>query len=239
MKCPKCGYVSFDYNQVCPKCSKDISSEQEKLNFFPFRPNPPSLLGALTGEANESHVGLRAGTSASFGSMTPDDSMVLDDSALIGGVEDESQELEISLDSEDSGEFEAAEDLEIPGDEGLPDFELEGGETSEITFETGEISIEEADMRVSAGEEVQEEISLELGGSGREPMAETPAEEEDSLTLDLGDFSEEEETTGLEALDEIPIEEDSLILDLGDFSEEDAASGLETVAETPMEEDGA
>ena len=111
IRCPKCGYVSFDYNQVCPKCSKDISAEQEKLNFFPFRPDPPSLLGALTGEANESHVGLRTGGAGGYESMAPDDSMVLDDSALIDGGEDDLQELEISLDTEASGEFETGEKL--------------------------------------------------------------------------------------------------------------------------------
>ena len=49
MKCSKCGYTSFDYNQVCPKCNKDITSERESLNLPSYRPNPPSLLGALTG----------------------------------------------------------------------------------------------------------------------------------------------------------------------------------------------
>ena len=57
MKCPKCGYVSFDYNLSCPKCNKDISSEQAKLHIPAFRPDPPFLLGALTGEANESQIG--------------------------------------------------------------------------------------------------------------------------------------------------------------------------------------
>lgn len=54
MKCPKCGYTSFDYNLTCPKCDRDISSEQEKLNLPPFRPDTPSLLGAVTEEADES-----------------------------------------------------------------------------------------------------------------------------------------------------------------------------------------
>jgi len=56
MKCPKCDYVSFDYNQVCPKCEKDISDEQAKLNLPQYRPNPPYLLAMLTGEIYESDV---------------------------------------------------------------------------------------------------------------------------------------------------------------------------------------
>ena len=53
MKCPKCGYISFDYNDSCPKCNKDISAEREKMNLPSYAPNPPSLLTALTGEGDE------------------------------------------------------------------------------------------------------------------------------------------------------------------------------------------
>jgi hypothetical protein len=60
MKCPKCGYISFDYNLTCPKCDRDISSEQEKLNLPPFRPDTPSLLSAVTGEADESRSDIGA-----------------------------------------------------------------------------------------------------------------------------------------------------------------------------------
>jgi hypothetical protein len=47
MKCPKCGYVSFDSNLECPKCRSDISMEQSKLNLPSFRPSPPLLPGAV------------------------------------------------------------------------------------------------------------------------------------------------------------------------------------------------
>jgi predicted nucleic acid-binding Zn-ribbon protein len=56
MKCSNCGYISFDYNQSCPKCDKDISAERAKLNLPDYRSNPPFLLGALTGQVNESEV---------------------------------------------------------------------------------------------------------------------------------------------------------------------------------------
>jgi hypothetical protein len=31
LKCEKCGYISFDYNLVCPACNKDLSSVRSKL----------------------------------------------------------------------------------------------------------------------------------------------------------------------------------------------------------------
>ncbi|MEJ2724958.1 MAG: hypothetical protein P8175_10005, partial [Deltaproteobacteria bacterium] len=86
MKCPKCNYVSFDYNQVCPKCSKDISAEQDKLHIPAFRPNPPAALGALLGETNDSHVGVRMSDSSELG-YGPDQDIRLDDSSALDSGE--------------------------------------------------------------------------------------------------------------------------------------------------------
>jgi hypothetical protein len=64
MKCSNCGYISFDYNQSCPKCDKDTGAERAKLNLPDYRSNPPFLLGALTGQANESEVEIQMDYSA-------------------------------------------------------------------------------------------------------------------------------------------------------------------------------
>lgn len=53
MKCPKCGYISFDYNASCPKCKKDLTPQREALNLPSYRPDPPALLGALLGKTDE------------------------------------------------------------------------------------------------------------------------------------------------------------------------------------------
>ncbi len=53
MKCQKCNYITFDYEDVCPKCQKDMSKEREKLNLPAYKPDPPHLLGALTGFGDE------------------------------------------------------------------------------------------------------------------------------------------------------------------------------------------
>lgn len=58
MKCKKCGYTSFDYNVVCPKCNRDVSADQKALNLPDFEPKPPFLLGTLTGD---DHVENQAG----------------------------------------------------------------------------------------------------------------------------------------------------------------------------------
>ena len=59
MKCPKCSYVSFDYNELCPKCHRDVRQVREQMNLITFKPNPPSVLDILAAE-NE-----RGGSSAS------------------------------------------------------------------------------------------------------------------------------------------------------------------------------
>jgi hypothetical protein len=68
MKCPNCGYVSFDYNLECPKCRSDISMEQSKLNLPSFEPFPPFFLGSPVGN-EESPVESYLGESASAGRL--------------------------------------------------------------------------------------------------------------------------------------------------------------------------
>jgi hypothetical protein len=55
MLCPKCDYNSFDYNENCPKCGKDIrpirkllpaeSPKPEAVDFFAFLENGKALDG--------------------------------------------------------------------------------------------------------------------------------------------------------------------------------------------------
>lgn len=47
MKCPQCGYTSFDYVESCEKCGNDLTSARTLLNIPPVKPNTPSFLSAL------------------------------------------------------------------------------------------------------------------------------------------------------------------------------------------------
>ena len=58
MKCPKCGYISFDYNEVCPKCNRNISGEGAKMNHPSYKPDSPALLGSLIGEGEDAALDL-------------------------------------------------------------------------------------------------------------------------------------------------------------------------------------
>ena len=43
MRCPSCGYISFDYLDRCVKCNADLTVERHRLNLPETKPNPISL----------------------------------------------------------------------------------------------------------------------------------------------------------------------------------------------------
>ena len=54
MKCPKCNYTSFDFNDLCPKCGHDLSRERALMGLPSYQPKPIFLLGMLAGNGEES-----------------------------------------------------------------------------------------------------------------------------------------------------------------------------------------
>jgi hypothetical protein len=112
MKCPKCKYVTFDYLDTCPKCGKNMSSEKAKLNISGIKPNPPFVLGALTGDLDEGGDELGVSESMQGGS----EEMTLES----GKVYDDGSELDINIDEETLSESDGVADIDL-GDLGLGD----------------------------------------------------------------------------------------------------------------------
>ena len=103
MKCPKCRYVSFDYNEVCPKCNKDLTSERKKMNLPDYKPNPPFLLGALTGDLSDSGFGIKVGAVTDTGGVEIEDlEMHLDTKAPQEATKPSGAAEVLELDSQDS-----------------------------------------------------------------------------------------------------------------------------------------
>ncbi|MBN1848242.1 MAG: hypothetical protein JW932_06615 [Deltaproteobacteria bacterium] len=222
MRCPKCGYVSFDYNQTCPRCNKDISAEVGKLGLTSFKPEPPSLLGALTGEANESHVDLDLRASSKFtGTDEMEDglsgSQVLEMPDVKIGEEEsiDLSEGEESLDNDlnaDLGDSRAFDDDTIDFDEPIPT-ESAQDDTMDL-----DLDIEEEPRADSSAdeepltEEFNEEdvLDLELDDSIKktpdlnQPVS-PPTQQADSLELELDAISlDEDEMAKLEVNEELP-----------------------------------
>ena len=188
MKCSKCGYISFDYNQVCPKCNKEISADQGTLNLPSFRPDPPSLLGALTGEHNESQVNLSIDSGSAMGGQDEED-IDFKDSVVMQSEEmslDEEEDLDISLEPEDTGEFEEPAEEVIT--ESVSDFDIEGDD-EEISLDMDDLSTEESESgeiapMEPAVDEEQDEVELDMGelqvdetGQFKISTAEAPAQD--------------------------------------------------------------
>ena len=105
MKCPKCGYVSFNSNLECPKCKSDLPVEQRKLNLPSFNPSPPSLPGAIVGNENHPVESYREESTDAGGG---------DSTRSIGGANES-----IGVDGDiifDRGAYEATEELKPPSD---------------------------------------------------------------------------------------------------------------------------
>jgi hypothetical protein len=232
MKCPKCNYVSFDYNQTCPKCGKDISVEQEKLNIPAFKPAPPSLLGGLLGEAHPGGSGDMPETDQPSGISLEDASRV----AVASAELDDSQEIDLGLELHEDREGLDLEGILEKPEPGIEPGDLLGDSSAAKRSSEGEteivgtISLEESEVFPVSGEgktEEQDEISLELEEitmESAEPEEEKGVREppEEMVEADLGDFSLEDAGISLEEKSEPPLSDTgALALDLGLISEKE------------------
>jgi len=180
MKCPKCGYISFDYNQRCPKCSRDLVPEQKKRNLAAFKHNPPFLLATLTGDVDDIDSASEEGIAADGAAIEEQDfEMHLDTEApSTTGAEVE----DISLDLGD-----LSEDM-IESDEKMGEF-VEG-ETHGETPDLGDLSLTEnvpetpAASKGAAPDE-SEMVTKEIGK--KKPHVSEDSEDID-LELDLEDL---------------------------------------------------
>jgi hypothetical protein len=243
MKCVKCGYISFDHNTECSKCGRDMTPDQQKLGLLNFMPDPPSLLGALTGEADESLVGL-PGAAQGIEAAEPDVDVSLDEVPAEAEEEmvfDEGEDLDISLEPEQ--EIEVAEEEGFEIEEPVSDTDLEVGE-DEISLDLGDMAIEEPAEALDSAEGLGEEegeltvdlddFSLEAPSAADELEVEQPVKEDEDIGIDLDSFELDfEETVGeAELSEEMPQEEGEIELKLDDLRvDETGELHIETLPE--------
>ena len=55
MRCPKCGYISFDRQRACGKCNNDLTAVAEQLQGTVGKAAAPFFLGAVLGEKTPSY----------------------------------------------------------------------------------------------------------------------------------------------------------------------------------------
>ena len=103
MKCPKCGYISFDYNEVCPKCNKNIAALRDKMSLPAYKAAPLSMLKSLTREGSDSDSDISVQVSEDTASvLEEEEGLSLEDSQAIEAMEKtfkDSQEFDIQLET--------------------------------------------------------------------------------------------------------------------------------------------
>ena len=193
MKCKKCGFISFDFNQVCPKCNRGLSDEQRSLNLPAFRPEPPMLLGRLLGESyDDADVDVAPGKPAIMQQQEPARRSGFDDSLSVDLDEEVSFEDEEELDvvsmepAPKSGAGSERDDIEPILD--LEDISSE--ESEEVALPRGQDE-EDLDLMFDSDDLVLEESMIESSGdmsSGVKGIdqgkRESAGEEDASFSLD-------------------------------------------------------
>jgi hypothetical protein len=231
MKCPKCSYISFDYNQICPKCSKDIGEEQRKLNLPGYKPEPPFLLGGLTGAASESQMGLEMETFKDTSELEKeiatgmDDTGVMEKEAVFG-----SGAGEFKIEESVPEEMPAVDLSEIEMTSELDEEEDMAVDLRDLAEEPEDFNMmeEPAEKAVGTGTVVLEDFKMQEDDDVSEPLSEIA--DGDEISLDLDDISDE----GLEAAMAFDKEDKELSLELDELGEE--TEGLEEIDLEPAGE---
>ncbi|MDY6864141.1 MAG: hypothetical protein SV062_14280, partial [Thermodesulfobacteriota bacterium] len=226
MKCPKCGYISFDYLESCKKCNKDLVQTRELLGII--SPVPPELtLDLGSGEGKYISEGASQFIETDSVTSTEEAEAVLD----IEELSESTAEFKIQkLDTADQGEIEA--EMEISSGEVLKaDAEVKEEEiVPEISLEEQQLSDEAEAMPImdkapeeALGEELilEEQIddAIKIEDSARditaaieEPVSleeESVAQEE--ITLDDGGVKEDMEPEGIEEISLAEPEKDKAV----------------------------
>jgi hypothetical protein len=178
MRCPKCGYISFDHLATCLNCSKDLSDLSSSAHGTTYNAHAPSFLkfpekGALREEVEDIEM-MPEELDEEFDVVDPDLGVLVEEGdqeiefnpegSLL--EEDEDDGYSITLDEEDEEE---SEDREIEID--LSQFE---DAAIEETEEAGEVEEEE-----KFAMDLPDELA-DLSDLAPPPLPEekTPAEEE-------------------------------------------------------------
>lgn len=137
MRCPKCGYISFDHLESCLKCNKEIKKSAEALHGTVFNATAPNFLKFSVPEVEEENDFEQEfiDEEVDLDSLDPDLDILLDDDSgtdlddgldVLSGLGDD-EGFEISLDDDetddeisiDFNQFEDAEIEDTPGEESV------------------------------------------------------------------------------------------------------------------------
>jgi hypothetical protein len=238
MKCPKCNYTSFDYNQVCPKCGNDNAEEQTRLKLSPNKPNPPFFLASLVGMTNSENLkipgrvaGMGASESASGGMDAQDLLIALDDLDADDAKPDSPEPLDPSKDEivfeTDDPKEDSLEPLDPAEDEIL--FDLEPA--------TNSAKVANA---TTAGSEKIEIESLDSDPLDKKSFLDVDGPDEKQIAVDVAKMPSEKQAVFTEEMPEEAYEVDLFLADEPGSAEiPTEKTGSSKITHTPEEADSA
>ena len=190
MRCPKCGFISFDFQEKCSKCKKSLKSVSKTLVGTVHNVAPPSFLkfsGEEAGQEQEPVV-FEADEAAAVAAVAAAEPEL--------NLQSEDQYDEVDLAVEDSGDddlFVGVDEVEPEEDEFILEVPEELNDISDLAPPAMEV--EEVDDKQPIEEE---EVSLDfdlsgddfadLDGSAEDDLGFTP-EDTDDLSDLLGNGS--------------------------------------------------
>ena len=209
MKCPKCGFMSFDFNEICPKCQRNIVSEREKMDHFPFRPEPPFLLGALLSRTGHAQADVELSVAA---------------------LDTGEQEGMFTLEERPASVPSPVNLEENQPEESVPDtYSPPPGEETPLAIERLEFDQEES----GADEEVVE-VSMGTDEPGEMIGLDSSPLDEEVLSLELEDLLEAERRS--ELVERKEADEEALTLEMDAFEPIESEEGAEPVPHPEMGE---
>lgn len=241
MRCPKCGFISFDNLDSCLKCNKDISDATRAFQGSTLKVNTPSFLKISVPDEDELQIEGAAEVGGEIEFADPDLEILIDD-------EGERGEIDFNLDSGDD----ADEDLPLAGDfdevdtfgddeDGGSDLSADLGQFEDVpdddtfSFEDFDDEAEEPEEKDAPAMDLPDElndISDLLPPDG--PAADEPLKEP---LAEMNQSEPEPMEAAAESGDDIPLAEPEDDLDFSnlDFDlsgAEEAVGNQEGVAET-------
>ncbi len=159
MRCPKCGYISFDTLGTCKKCNKAIGELLEDLEGTVFEATAPSFLHIRSADA------------------LVEEAQAPDAEEAVDLLEDEPEVDGLSLSDAFADEDVLTEDMELEDEESVVGF----AEVEEVEI-SGEILLEETDLEeeslAAPGDEKETDLELDFGDIDISDLA-PPGEEQD------------------------------------------------------------
>ncbi len=176
MRCPKCGFISFDLVETCGKCGKDISGEMGLPKGTTTYIEPPRFLRLDAAKADPEEP---EGVEEEMEFETED--------AVMDMEEESSREIEFSLDEEPARAGEP-EIEEVEMDLGMADISLEETSPAEMA---GEIDLGEIE---EPPQQEEEDFTIDLGEE--EPVEQADEEPKfDFAEIDISDLAPAEKET--------------------------------------------